>query len=225
MILREVLGGVCANVPGYGQIENFNFGDMKVEKVMINGKGYYHYRNCKNIKDLCARCCFMKKSKNGATRCELPFKCKANGYYIFYNEKPIEIGDSEFVIDVPPPPEPGEKGQEAEGKAAAQQQLTERGEEEIEAARKEQGEADKEQEEKAAAQQQLTERSEKETVEDGKAKKTGSIGKRSYYAFPNGVEAEDICRYLSFNLGNVVKYACRAGRKDAKKKIDDLMKA
>ena len=159
---------------------------------MINGKGYYHYLVC-GYWDLCERCCFMKKSKNGATRCELPFKCKANGYYIFYNEKPIEIGDSEFVIDVPPPPEPGEKGQEAEGKAAAQQQLTER--------------------------------SEKEMVEDGKAKKTGSIGKRSYYSFPNGVEAEDICRYLSFNLGNVVKYACRAGRKDATKQIEDLMKA
>ena len=76
-----------------------------------------------------------------------------------------------------------------------------------------------------AAEQRPTERNEKETVEDGKAKKTGSIGKRSYYAFPNGVEAEDICRYLSFNLGNVVKYACRAGRKDAKKKIEDLEKA
>ena len=68
----------------------------------------------------------------------------------------------------------------------------------------------------AAAQQQLTERNEE--------KKPG-IGKRSYYGFPNGVEAEDICRYLSFNLGNVVKYACRAGRKDAKKKIEDLQKA
>ena len=64
--------------------------------------------------------------------------------------------------------------------------------------------------------QQLTERDE--------GRKPG-IGKRSYYGFPNGVEAGDICRYLSFNLGNVVKYACRAGRKDAKKKIEDLMKA
>ena len=68
----------------------------------------------------------------------------------------------------------------------------------------------------AAAQQQLTERNEE--------KKPG-IGKRSYYGFPNGVEPEDICRYLSFNLGNVVKYACRAGRKDATKKIEDLQKA
>ena len=67
-----------------------------------------------------------------------------------------------------------------------------------------------------AAQQRLTERS-----KEGKP----GIGKRSYYGFPNGVEAEDICRYLPFNLGNVVKYACRAGRKDAKKKIEDLQKA
>ena len=76
-----------------------------------------------------------------------------------------------------------------------------------------------------AAEQRLTERSEEESGEADKAKKTGNIGKRSYYGFPNGVEAEDICRYLPFNLGNVVKYACRAGRKDPTKKIEDLMKA
>ena len=86
---------------------------------------------------------------------------------------------------------------------------------EIELPRQDQKDGE-EQKEKAAAQQQLTERS--------KERKPG-IGKRSYYGFPNGVEAEDICRYLSFNLGNVVKYACRAGRKDAKKKIEDLQKA
>lgn len=62
-------------------------------------------------------------------------------------------------------------------------------------------------------------------IKADKVKREGGIGKRSYYAFPNGVEAEDICRYLSFNLGNVVKYSCRAGRKDAKKKIEDLLKA
>ncbi len=78
------------------------------------------------------------------------------------------------------------------------------------------GKADKEQEEKAASQQQLTERNEE--------RKSG-IGKRAYYSFPNGVEAEDICRYLSFNLGNVVKYVCRAGRKDPGKKVEDLEKA
>lgn len=68
----------------------------------------------------------------------------------------------------------------------------------------------------ADAQQQLTERNEE--------RKPG-IGKRIYYGFPNGVEAEDICRYLPFNLGNVVKYVCRAGRKDPTKKIEDLEKA
>lgn len=98
-----------------------------------------------------------------------------------------------------------------------------------------------------AAQQRLTERSEKELDLDNpigfsnaklntlgpppepdkadKVKRSGAIGKRSYYSFPNGVEAEDICRYLPFNLGNVVKYVCRAGRKDPKKKALDLQKA
>lgn len=98
-----------------------------------------------------------------------------------------------------------------------------------------------------AAQQRLTERSEKDLdlgnpigfsnaklntlgppPEPDKAdnvKRPGAIGKRSYYSFPNGVEAEDICRYLSFNLGNVVRYACRAGRMDGYKKIEDLEKA
>ena len=161
---------------------------------MINGKGYYHYRHCeKIIANLCMRCCFLKEREGGGHRCALPFKCEPDGYYIRYNEKPIEIGDAKIYVDVPPPPEPGE--------------------------------ADKEQEEKAAVQQQLTERSEKETFKADRIKREGSIGKRSYYGFPNGVEAEDICRYLSFNLGNVVKYACRAGRKDATKKIEDLMKA
>ena len=76
-----------------------------------------------------------------------------------------------------------------------------------------------------AAEQRPTERSEEETDKADKVKREGSIGKRSYYGFPNGVEAEDICRYLSFNLGNVVKYSCRAGRKDPTKKIEDLEKA
>ena len=158
---------------------------MKVEKVMINGKGYYHFRHCEKIMaNLCMRCCFLKECDGGGHRCALPFMCEPDGYYIRYNEKPIKIGNAKVYVDVPPPPEPGE--------------------------------ADKETGEKAASQQQLTERSEE--------RKPG-ICKRSYYSFPNGVEAEDICRYLPFNLGNVVKYACRAGRKDAKKKIEDLQKA
>lgn len=56
-------------------------------------------------------------------------------------------------------------------------------------------------------------------------KEKSQIKKQSYYSFPNGVEAEDICKYLSFNLGNVVKYICRAGKKDENTKIQDLIKA
>lgn len=107
--------------------------------------------------------------KDGSNRhCELPFRCEAGGYYIHYNQKPIEIGGAKIYVDVPPPPEPDK--------------------------------ADK-------------------------VTKPGAIGKRSYYSFPNGVEAEDICRYLSFNLGNVVKYVCRVERMDGYKKIEDLEKA
>lgn len=98
-----------------------------------------------------------------------------------------------------------------------------------------------------AAQQRFTERSEKELDLDNpigfanaklntlgpppepdkadKVKRARSIGKRSCYSFPNGVEAKDICRYLSFNLGNVVKYVCRVERMDGYKKIEDLEKA
>lgn len=140
---------------------------MKVEKVVINGAAYYHYQHCENIADRCGRCCFLEK--DGKYRhCELPFRCEAGGYYIHYNEKPIEIGGNKIYVDVPPPPEPDK--------------------------------ADK-------------------------VTRVGGIGKRSYYSFPNGVEAEDICRYLPFNLGNVVKYVCRAERKDPKKKALDLRKA
>lgn len=51
------------------------------------------------------------------------------------------------------------------------------------------------------------------------------IHKQSYYAFPNGVEAEDVCRYLSFNKGNALKYICRAGRKPGEDEVKDLTKA
>ncbi len=173
---------------------------MKVEKVMINGIPYYHFQDCEGLKILCGRCCFAKKDKNGVKCCRLPFACEPNGFYTFYLEKPIEIGDAKFVIDVPPPPEPDKAFLKTHPEAAAEQRLTERSEEETEEAGKEAEEADR-------------------------VKREGSICTRSYYSFPNGVEAEDICRYLSFNLGNVVKYSCRAGRKDAKKKIEDLMKA
>lgn len=53
----------------------------------------------------------------------------------------------------------------------------------------------------------------------------------SYYALPGGIEAIDIARHLDFNLGNVVKYVVRAGKKseggmtDQQKRLEDLRKA
>ena len=46
-----------------------------------------------------------------------------------------------------------------------------------------------------------------------------------------GIEPIDICRHLSFNRGNIIKYVLRAGRKtdtampDKAKELEDLCKA
>lgn len=45
-----------------------------------------------------------------------------------------------------------------------------------------------------------------------------------YTGFSNGAEVIDITENLSFNLGNVVKYVARAGRKTANP-LEDLAKA
>lgn len=45
-----------------------------------------------------------------------------------------------------------------------------------------------------------------------------------YTGFSNGAEVIDITENLSFNLGNVVKYVARAGRKTANP-LEDLSKA
>jgi len=49
----------------------------------------------------------------------------------------------------------------------------------------------------------------------------------AHYAegWSNGAEVIDITENLNFNLGNVVKYAARAGRKDASRTLEDLEKA
>ena len=41
----------------------------------------------------------------------------------------------------------------------------------------------------------------------------------------NGAEVIDLTEHLSFCAGNVVKYVCRAGRKDPEKYVEDLEKA
>lgn len=45
-----------------------------------------------------------------------------------------------------------------------------------------------------------------------------------HYKFDNGVEVIDLTEQLSFNLGNVVKYCARAGKK-TKDPLEDLRKA
>ncbi|MFE2075214.1 DUF3310 domain-containing protein [Streptomyces misionensis] len=48
----------------------------------------------------------------------------------------------------------------------------------------------------------------------------------SHYTWlPNGVEVIDITENLTNNLGNVVKYVLRAGRKSQKTHLEDLQKA
>lgn len=54
-----------------------------------------------------------------------------------------------------------------------------------------------------------------------------AVNHPSHYAegWSNGAEVIDITENLNFNLGNVVKYTARAGKKDPAKKIEDLKKA
>ena len=54
-----------------------------------------------------------------------------------------------------------------------------------------------------------------------------SVSHPSHYAdgWSNGAEVIDLTEHLSFCAGNVVKYVCRAGRKDPDKYVEDLEKA
>lgn len=46
-----------------------------------------------------------------------------------------------------------------------------------------------------------------------------------YTSHPSGVEAIEITRYMSFNLGNAMKYLWRNGLKDGQPAVQDLEKA
>lgn len=46
-----------------------------------------------------------------------------------------------------------------------------------------------------------------------------------HYKLDNGAEVIDVSETLSFNLGNVVKYAARAGKKPGADTLTDLGKA
>lgn len=58
-------------------------------------------------------------------------------------------------------------------------------------------------------------------------KNSDSVSSPSHYAdgWSNGAEVIDLTEHLSFCAGNVVKYVCRAGRKDPDKRVEDLEKA
>lgn len=53
----------------------------------------------------------------------------------------------------------------------------------------------------------------------------------NYYQLPNGIECLDVVRYFDFDIGNVIKYCWRCGRKteqgltNIEKEIEDLEKA
>jgi hypothetical protein len=52
------------------------------------------------------------------------------------------------------------------------------------------------------------------------------VSKPSHYGWhPSGVQCADITGAFSFNLGNVIKYVWRAGRKDGNPVLQDLRKA
>lgn len=52
------------------------------------------------------------------------------------------------------------------------------------------------------------------------------VSKPAHYDWhPSGVPCNDITQAFSFNLGNVIKYVWRAGRKDGNPVLQDLRKA
>lgn len=70
-----------------------------------------------------------------------------------------------------------------------------------------------------------------EIVPRGTTDSESRVEHPNYYKLSNGIEVLDIVRDLPFNIGNVVKYVIRAGKKkeaglsDKQKQIEDLEKA
>ena len=46
-----------------------------------------------------------------------------------------------------------------------------------------------------------------------------------YTSHPSGIEAIQVTRWMTFNLGNAMKYIWRAGIKNPEKQVEDLKKA
>lgn len=64
-------------------------------------------------------------------------------------------------------------------------------------------------------------------IKEKRAEHSDNVSHPSHYAdgWSNGAEVIDLTEHLSFCAGNVVKYVCRAGRKDPDKHVEDLEKA
>jgi hypothetical protein len=60
---------------------------------------------------------------------------------------------------------------------------------------------------------------------DGARAPSNAINHPSHYQGVPGVECIDVARYFNFNLGNVIKYVWRAGRKEGSSLLEDLKKA
>ena len=67
----------------------------------------------------------------------------------------------------------------------------------------------------------------KELVDGERTPSSDNVSHPPHYAegWSNGAEVIDLTEHLSFCAGNVVKYVCRAGRKDPDKHVEDLKKA
>jgi len=65
------------------------------------------------------------------------------------------------------------------------------------------------------------------TLGEERTMSSDNVSHPPHYAtgWSNGAEVIDITEHLSFCAGNVVKYVCRAGRKDPGKHVEDLEKA
>ena len=189
-------------------------------------------RTCKDCAFYCLGECTLPNIAGLFVNCNGDyFFVSRGGFWVNTQQRPSEQSEKELDLDNPIAIASdkvkivGQGSQEPDEKVAAQQRLTERSEKDAD--------HDEPIAFKIKAPGQPFESVASRTVHTGqyaefiadKVTRAGAIGKRDYYSFPNGVEAEDICRYLPFNLGNVVKYVCRAGRKDPKKKALDLQKA
>jgi hypothetical protein len=62
-------------------------------------------------------------------------------------------------------------------------------------------------------------------VSDCKSEDSTVDHPQHYNVHPSGVECIQIVEWLTFNVGNAVKYAWRAGLKDKSTAIEDLRKA